>query len=151
MDKVYKYTDDFKKLVFDFYKNNGLNSKEMSVMLKNMYMFFATDYTENKEYCSSLLNEKDTEDFKQMWSGFVQQFIDFVNSHPNVKETIFIEKERLDSMWNDDNCKYRIEPDLNIHFGADCLDESIKEGVWVPSTDSYLVITAGNETVIESM
>ena len=151
MENVYKYTDDFKKLVFDFYKNNGLNSKEMSVMLKNMYMFFATDYTENKEYCSSLLNEKDTEDFKQMWSGFVQQFIDFVNSHPNVKETIFIEKERLDSMWNDDNCKYRIEPDLNIHFGADCLDESIKEGVWVPSTDSYLVITAGNEPVIESM
>ena len=128
MDKVYKYTDDFKKLVFDFYKNNGLNSKEMSVILKNMFMFFATDYTENKEYCSSLLNEKDTEDFKQMWSGFVQQFIDFVNSHPNVKETISREKERLDSMWNDDNCKYRIEPDLNIHFGADCLDESIKEG-----------------------
>ena len=96
-------------------------------MLKNMFMFFATDYTENKEYCSSLLNEKDTEDFKQMWSGFVQQFIDFVNSHPNVKETISREKERLDSMWNDNNCKYRIEPDLNIHFGADCLDESIKE------------------------
>lgn len=149
MDKVYKYTDDFKKLVFDFYKNNGLNSKEMSVMLKNMFMFFATDYTENKEYCSSLLNEKDTEDFKQMWSGFVQQFIDFVNSHPNVKETISREKERLDSMWNDDNCKYRIEPDLNIHFGADCLDESIKEGKWVCYTDSYMNMNVGNSHIVE--
>ena len=79
MDKVYRYTDDFKKIVFDFYKNKELNSKEMSIMLKNMFMFFATDYTEEKEHCSSLLNEKDTEDFKQMQAGFVQQFIDFVN------------------------------------------------------------------------
>ena len=41
-----------------------------------------------------------------------------------------------------------LDPDVRISFGADCFDESIKEGVWVPSTDSYLVITAGNETVV---
>lgn len=148
MDKVYSNKDDFKKLIFDFYKKNKLNSKEMAVMLKNMYMFFATDYSEDREYCQSLLNEKDTEEFKQMWEGFVQQTIDFVNSHPNVKETISREKERLNSMWNDGS-DYRIEPDLNIHFGADCLDESIKSGKWTCYTDSYMNMNVGNSHIIE--
>ena len=44
-----------------------------------------------------------------------------------------------------------LDPDVRISFGADCFDKSIKEGIWVPSTDSYLVITAGNEPVIESI
>lgn len=43
-----------------------------------------------------------------------------------------------------------LEPDVRMYFGIDNLDESVKKGMWVPATDSYLSVTVGNEAIIES-
>lgn len=35
-------------------------------------------------------------------------------------------------------------------FGIDCLDESVKQNKWVPSTDSSLNLIVGDNHIIDS-
>ena len=74
----------------------------------------------------------------------MQKCIDYIKNNPNLQETITakVEEIKKDLMG--------LEPDVRMYFGIDNLDESVKKGMWVPATDSYLSVTVGNEAIIES-
>ena len=133
-------------LLSKFAKENDIKmeDKEFISALKSILINIVHDNT-NQTFVRNT-------NFSNLHEKIMQQCIDFVRENSDVQQAIEdkvdIVREDLKNQVGGLIC---LDPDVKISFGADCFDESIKEGVWVPSTDSYLVITAGNETVIESM
>ena len=141
-------------------------------LTRNMYILLSKFAKENnikmedKEFISALKNILITivhnstnqapvrnTNFSKLHEKIMQQCINFVRENPDVQQAI---EDKVNIVREDLKNKVGglaigLDPDVRISFGADCFDESIKEGIWVPSTDSYLVITAGNEPVIESI
>ena len=117
-------------LLSKFAKENNIKmeDKEFISALKSIFMNIVHDNT-NQTFIRNT-------NFSKLHEKIMQQCIDFV------REDL---KNKVGGL------AIGLDPDVRISFGADCFDESIKEGIWVPSTDSYLVITAGNEPVIESI
>ena len=121
-----------------FAKEQGLKmgDKEFLIALKNVFTSIAHTETPNTTVADkqfSALNEE-----------IVQKCIDYIKNNPNLQETITakVEEIKKDLMG--------LEPDVRMYFGIDNLDESVKKGMWVPATDSYLSVTVGNEAIIES-
>lgn len=134
-------------LLSKFAKENDIKmeDKEFISALKSVLMNIVHDNT-NQTFVRNT-------NFSKLHEKIMQQCIDFVRENPDVQQEI---ENKIDIIKEDFKNKVGglaicLDPDVKISFGADCFDESIKEGVWVPSTDSYLVITVGNEPVIESM
>lgn len=99
------------------------------------------------------LSEGSIKDFSEMWDSFVQQSIDFVNNHDDVKSLIESEKKELSEEWNKDieEGEFKMTPDVRLSFGIDGMDESIKAGKWVSATDSAISLSVGNRDLIEMM
>lgn len=138
-------TRDMYILLSKFAKENNIKmeDKEFISALKSVFMNIVHDNTNQ----TSVRNTN----FSKLHEKIMQQCINFVKENPNVQQAI---EDKVNIVREDLKNKVgglAIDPDVRISFGADCFDESIKEGIWVPSTDSYLVITAGNEPVIESI
>ena len=115
-------------------------------LTRDMYILLSKFAKENQ---TSIRNTN----FSKLHEKIMQQCIDFVKENTDVQQAI---EDKVNIVREDLKNKVGslaigLDPDVRISFGADCFDESIKEGIWVPSTDSYLVITAGNEPVIESI
>ena len=134
-------------LLSKFAKENDIKmeDKEFISALKSILINIVHDNT-NQTFVRNT-------NFSKLHEKIMQQCIDFVRENPDVQQEI---ENKIDIIKEDFKNKVGglaicLDPDVKISFGADCFDESIKEGVWVPSTDSYLVITAGNEPVIESI
>ena len=134
-------------LLSKFAKENDIKmeDKEFISALKSVLMNIVHDNT-NQTFVRNT-------NFSKLHEKIMQQCIDFVRENPDVKQAI---EDKLNIVREDlrnkvDDFSIGLDPDVRISFEADCFDESIKEGIWVPSTDSCLVITAGNEPVIESM
>ena len=151
-----KTRDEFKKLIYGFFRDNKLNKDEMSGLLRAGFEFFATEHAKvGKSWLDmrKQLSEESIKDFGEMWEGFVQQTIDFVRNHEDVKKLIESEKKDLSYEWNKDieDGEYKMIPDVRLNFGVDGLDESIREGKWVSATDSGISISVGNRNIIEMM
>ena len=94
------------------------------------------------------LKDEDFKDFRKLHDQIVQMSIDFINSHPKVKERIEEKRKEVEKVWNKDLPKeIHMQPDVRMYFGVDSLDESLKNNEWVSSTDSYLQLTVGNSDV----
>lgn len=121
-----------------FAKEQGLKmgDKEFLIALKNVFTSIAYTETPNTTVADK--------QFSALHEEIVQKCIDFIKNNPNLQETITakVEEIKKDLMG--------LEPDVRMYFGIDNLDESVKKGMWVPATDSYLSVTVGNEAIIES-
>ena len=151
-----KTRDEFKKLIYGFFRDNKLNKDEMSGLLRAGFEFFATEHAKAGKSWLDMrkqLSEESIKDFGEMWEGFVQQTIDFVRNHEDVQKLIESEKKDLSDEWNKDieDGEYKMIPDVRLNFGVDGLDESIREGKWVSATDSGISISVGNRNIIEMM
>ena len=148
--------EKFKKNVYKFFRDENITSKEISELLKQQFEFYATDHSkEGKTWLDfkKKLSDSTLKDFENMWDGFVQQTIDFVREHKDVQDVIEEERQELIDEWNP-NLKegdFKMVPDLKISFGADGLDESVKEGKWTPGTDSGICLRIGSRNIIEMM
>lgn len=148
--------EKFKKNVYKFFRDENLTSSEISELLKQQFEFYATDHSKKGKTWLDFkkkLSESTLEDFKNMWEGFVQQSIDFIKEHDEVQKVIEEERKELIDEWNP-NAKegdFKMTPDLRISFGADGLDESVKEGKWTPATDSGICLRIGSRNIIEMM
>ena len=134
-------------LLSKFAKENNIKmeDKEFINALKNIFITIVHNSTNQAPVRNT--------NFSKLHEKIMQQCIDFVRENPDVQQAI---EDKVNIVREDLKNKVGglaigLDPDVRISFGADCFDESIKEGIWVPSTDSYLVITAGNEPVIESI
>lgn len=121
-----------------FAKEQGLKmgDKEFLVALKNVFTSIAHTETPN-----AIVADKQ---FSNLHEEIVQKCIDFIKNNPKLQNDIAakIKEVKKDLMG--------LEPDVRMYFGIDNLDESVKKGMWVPATDSYLSVTVGNEAIIES-
>lgn len=134
-------------LLSKFAKENNIKmeDKEFISALKSVFMNIVHNSTKQVPVRNT--------NFSKLHEKIMQQCIDFVKENPDVKQAI---EDKVNIIREDLKNKVGglaigLDPDVRISFGADSFDESIKEGIWVPSTDSYLLITAGNEPVIESI
>lgn len=93
------------------------------------------------------MQDSDYQDFSKLQKSIIQQCIDFIKEHPKIQKEVQKKKEELIKEWGDSS----IIPDTRIYFGADGLEESIKEGSWMPSTDSFLNLCASNVSVLNVM
>ena len=148
--------DKFKKEVYKFFRDENLTKEDISELLKQQFEFYATDHTkEGKSWLDfkKKMPESTLKDFREMWEGFVQQSIDFINAHEEVKNVIEEERQELIEEWNPNakDDEFKMLPDLRISFGADGLDESVKAGKWVAATDSGICLRIGSRNIIEMM
>ena len=151
-----KLRDEFKKLIYGFFRDNKLNKDEMSSLLRAGFEFFATEHAKPGKSWLDMrkqLSEQSVKDFGDMWEGFVQQTIDFVKNHEDVQKLIESEQKDLTEEWNKNikSGEYKMIPDVRLNFGVDGLDESIREGKWVSATDSGISISVGSRNIIEMM
>ena len=148
--------DEFKKLIYEFFRDKKIDKYDMTKLLRSAFEFFGTEHAkEGKSWLDMRknLSQKSIDDFKFMWEGFVQQTIDYVSSHEDVRLLIEKEREDLTEEWNRDieDDELKIIPDLRLHFGVDGLDESGAEGEWVSATTSCISLEVGNRSIIEMM
>lgn len=113
-----------------------MGDKEFLTALKNVFTSIAHTETPNATVADK--------QFSNLHEEIVQKCIDFIKNNPKLQKTITakVEEIKKDLMG--------LEPDVRMYFGIDNLDESVKKGMWVPATDSYLSVTVGNEAIIES-
>ena len=151
-----KTRDEFKKLIYGFFRDNNLTKEDMTGLLRAGFEFFATEHAkEGKSWLDmrKQLSEDSIRDFGEMWEGFVQQSIDFVRNHEDVRKLVESEQKELAEEWNKDIeiGEFEMIPDIRMGFGIDGMDESIRAGKWVSATDSAIHLSVGNRNIIEMM
>lgn len=150
-----KNIDEFKKVVFSFFRDHDdVNAAEMSRMLAGMFSYFKDSEKDETDSAVSTISEESRKDFREMWEGFVQKTIDFVNTHEDVKAAIETKKKTVTEKWNiglepDSDGNPIMIPDVRLGFSVDGLDESLKAGEWTPASDSYISLNVGNRSIIE--
>ena len=132
-------------LLSKFAKENNIKmeDKEFISALKSVFMNIVHDNT-NQTFIRNT-------NFSKLHEKIMQQCIDFVKENPDVQQAI---EDKVNIVREDLKNKVGglaigLDPDVRISFGADCFDESIKEGKWVCYTDSYMNMNVGNSHIIE--
>ena len=147
--------DQFKKLVYGFFRDNKMNATDMADLLKANFEFYATEHAkEGKSWLDmrKKLSQESIDDFDKMWHEFVQKSIDYVRNHEDVKQLIAAERDELAEEWNKNlSGDYKMIPDLRLSFGVDGLDESIEAGKWTAATDSGICLSVGSRDLIQMM
>ena len=138
-------TRDMYILLSKFAKENNskMEDKEFISALKNVFMNIVHDNTNQ----TSIRNTN----FSKLHEKIMQQCIDFIKENPDVQQAI---EDKVNIVREDLKNKIGglaigLDPDVRISFGADCFDESIKEGKWVFYTDSYMNMNVGNSHIVE--
>ena len=140
-----------------YQKNREIGRKDFAKMLASVFENFVKDddlHTEERLGAAddrNMIPQADVEDFSKMWDGFMQQSIDFINSHPETKKHIDEVRLKKQEQWNTEYGTDCMHPDLRISFGADCLEESVKAGKWVAATDSYCDLRVADHSVLSMM
>lgn len=75
----------------------------------------------------------------------VQDVIDFINSHPEVKKKLYEEREKS---YDPD---LGFSQEINVNFTISGLDFSLDNKEWFPSTDSYLDLSIGDNAIFKSL
>lgn len=139
--------------IYKFKKENNLSFSDtleiLSVLFTNMKEY--ADAEKNKEYNTEFfdthpdITPETKEDFKKLWFQTVQNIIDFMNSHKDIKELMEAEFESQKYQSDSDKSIY---PYTYANLSFDNLIYSMREGEWVPVSDSYFGIKVGNKNII---
>ena len=82
-------------------------------------------------------NTKNTLDkFREFHYFIAEKCIEFIHNNEDIHSLIKEQQELQD---------------IKVSFCIDNLESSIKECKWMPSSDSYLSISVGDKTVLESI
>ena len=149
--------EQFQKVVYRFFRDNGVNRKEMAELLKLQFENFASD--DEKTHRSwedqrKRLSKEAIDDFRKMLDEFVQKSIDFVRKHEDVKKAIAEDTEEIIKEWNPDlkeGEESLMYPDLRLSFGVDGLESSVEAGKWVCDTDSGISLSIGRREILQMM
>ena len=148
-----KIAEEFCRNVRRFWRDNGLNSKQMMKMLKMMWEDYERDESDVESTLSSLIekhdgiDENDIKDFRAMWELFVNKTIEYINGHENVQKAIDDKRKEVIKDWSHRD-KELFEPDIRLNFNVDGIDGSLKDGEWTPTTDSAISLMVGTYPII---
>ena len=149
--------EQFKMVVYRFFRDNDVNKKEMAELLKLQFENFASDDEKSYRSCKEerqRLSKESIDDFRKMWDEFVQKSIDFVRKHDDIKKAIAEDREEIIKEWNPDlkeGEKPLMYPDLRLSFGIDGLESSVEAGKWVCATDSGISLSIGRREILQMM
>lgn len=102
--------------------------------MKQIERYFNQDYDRN---------DPDYQDLCKLQQVWVQQAIDFINSHPNLKNLLNSKKqEAKEDGWT---------PDIRFNFSIDCMEESLEKNSWQPSSDSCIDVSISNLSILCAM
>ena len=152
-DKKEQSTELYWHIIHWYQEHQDVDRKDFLKMLASVFENFAAADSDIKRDESvwddrCVIPKTDVNDFREMWEGFMQQTIDFINSHPKTKERLEEIKKQKQEAWNTKYNTNLFHPDIRIAFGADCLEESIKAGKWVSATDSYCDLRVADHSVL---
>lgn len=91
------------------------------------------------------VSNETVEDFKKWNFDMVQKAIDFVNSHPDLKECIYRKQKDMEYTTEHDGKEMKWIPDISFVFSVDGLADSINNEKWVPTSDTYMGYMLGKE------
>ena len=140
------------KKFYELCKTNNLkpNDKEAKDAVRTLCEDLLTTKTESRYFGKDYsLEDQDYKDFAKFQEHLVQESIDFINSHPGIKEKIEQKRKELSEEWMSEG--FLSVPDTRLYFGVDGLEDSLKDGNWVPSTDSCLDLCVGGVSVLTVM
>lgn len=148
-----KIAEEFCRNVRRFGRDNGMSDKQMMEMLKLAW----EDYERKKSAVEStpssmivqndVIDENDIKDFRAMWEMFVNKTIEYINEHENMQMAIDDKRREVMKDWNQRD-KELFEPDIRLNFNVDGIDGSLKDGEWIPATDSTISLTVGMYPII---
>ena len=148
-----KIAEEFCRNVRRFGRDNGLNGKQMMKMLKMMWENYEHYESDVESFPSSSIEQhdgidkNDIKDFRAMWEMFVNKTIEYINEHENVQKAIDDKRKEVMKDWNKRD-KELFEPDIRLNFNVDGIDGSLKDGEWIPATDSAILLTVGTYPII---
>ena len=145
-----KLHHNFINTIRDFARDNNIKiSDKEFIKLYRTYGETLNDQASDDHFGKDYdFDDEDFKDFRKLHDQIVQMSIDFINSHPKVKERIEEKRKEVYKAWNEGLPEnLHNEPDVRMYFGVDGLDESLENNKWVSSTDSYLQLTIGNSDV----
>lgn len=139
------------KNIIKFFKENdefAFNDSDVIMLFKNLTQRFAN----NKLPFSYImrgeeLSKQSKDDFNIMWEGFVQDVIDYVNNHSDVKNKILTTSTEIQEAWAKEGINLW-PPDTTFYFGFDNMEEALEHGNWTAGTDSYIGISVANKDVL---
>lgn len=146
-------TEELARTVRKFYKTHPeMTPGDMSDCMKMLYGYY-NDMNRGHGGLQAVELSGDAHDkINSFWHSLVQQTIDFINSNPEIKQSLLSAQEDLMSEWNagkaDEDKMKSIIPDIGVHFGIDGLESSLESGEWCPVSDSYITFMVGNKQVI---
>lgn len=144
-----KLRDDFKNMFFRFCREHNVSpgSKDIKEIIRGLDEWLHTSETHEENNFTPV-----DKDFTEFHESIVQGCIDYINSHPKIKEEIDKKKKELEEEWNEGYTgEYKLIPDTRVFFSVDGLESSLEAGHWVPATDSSLSIDIGGISVILSI
>lgn len=143
-------SDKFHKCISNFLKENKLKieNSEFKKLVRE-FDFFIHSLDNNEVSINPNSDNEDIKDFAKLQEQILQQCIDFINSHPKVKESLELKQKELTEKINIGYDKeFELIPDTRIYFLATGLDESIEHKEWVPTTDSSFSLSIGDCSVL---
>ena len=154
-DFGYEYMNVLNHMERDYMKENDIDrmSDDVKKVMSLVYLEKFNDWSDNWSMKEPVLDDKEKKDWFEFHKKMVQMVIDYLNSHPELKNIIEEEKKKVIEFWKQkigDDVKLPY-PDINFNLGIDMLDESVSEGEWVPSTDSGMSLRVAENTVLSSM
>lgn len=142
--------DKFNRLCYNFLKEENIqkDNKDFNKLLRSLIINISTKHYSEK--CN--VDKKDNEDFIELHKHIVSEIITFVVDHPNIKQIIELKQNELSEEWNKEiNEEHlKIYPDVQCYLRIDGLDDSIKQNIWSPGTDSSFNLVVGNNNIISS-
>ena len=158
-------TREFSDYVKQFRKDNNLSWKELFKIIEDAFLWVreikSIKEKENYEMAQpvdysklalSWISEQTVTDFSKWAEDMVQKTIDFVNSHPDLKEVILNRQKEMVFVETAGNTEYTCAPSLTFTFTIDNLLYSIAENKWVPASDIYMGYYLGrNQEIIYTM
>lgn len=139
--------EKFGKVIRTFCKENGIKwySPELRSLVRRLDIDLSTVKTEDRKFGVDFVRgDQDYQDLRRLQELFVSQSIDYIKSHPGLVEVIEKKRQELQSEWETDI----MSPELGISFSIDRLEDSISQGSWSASSDSYLGISISGINII---
>lgn len=145
--------EEFRKLFFDFCREKGIKPVELKDEIRSLDMFLHRDQTKDRMFGDDYdRDDKDYKDLANLQKKFVEDCIEFIKSHPSLKEVIEEKRTSLIKDWNEGYSGENVlKPILGMSFYVDDLESSLEKSEWSSFSDSCIKVFLGDTSIIEIM
>lgn len=140
------------KTLIDIRRDSELNPNDFFKHLQSVIGYFyqgTLPVSDNKSelFKKADISEATYNDFHIFWEKLVQDTINFVNTHDDLKQSM-IKSSQAQSFQYGENDEFTHLPIGVFSFGFDDLLESAEAGQWVPASDSNISFSVGEDNIL---